>query len=206
MDQKDCVVGVIDVGSPRTGKLGWAIRYGDEQSHGSDLDDFIARFAVSCDGRPAALGFEAPLFVPLRDEALSLTSARKGEGSRSWSASAGANVLAIAIPIVTYTLMKLRPVMKNRTATLDWQNWSGIVPDELLVFEAFVSGGSKGSDHWHDADIACEAFVEVLLDLAGANAIDEADVVSLVGAGLIRSGWCLPSSDLLKQSALVIKP
>ena len=48
------------------------------------------------------LGLEAPLFVPVRKDEMHLTSARKGDGTRPWSAGAGAQVLAINLPIMVY--------------------------------------------------------------------------------------------------------
>ena len=202
---EDVCIGVIDVGSPKSGNLGWTIRKGKLKSHGDDLDEFIAEFARHCDGCPAALGFEAPLFVPIRDKALELTNARKGEGSRPWSASAGATVLTVALPVVTYTLSKLRTRIGGYGASLDWKGWDAGF-NQLLVWEAFVSGSSKGDDHWHDADIAAGAFQDGLDNLDALNAIDEAGVLSLVGAALIHSGWVEPSVSILKASALVVKP
>jgi hypothetical protein len=202
---QEVCVGVIDVGSPKSRNLGWAIRKGEQKSHGDNLDEFIAEFARHCDGCPAALGFEAPLFVPIRDKALELTNARKGEGSRPWSASAGATVLTVALPVVTYTLGQLRTGIEAYEASLDWKGWSA-GSNQLLVWEAFVSGSSKGDDHWHDADIAAGAFQDGLDNLDAINAIEEPNVLSLVGAALIHTGWVEPSLSMLKVSALVVKP
>jgi hypothetical protein len=202
---QDVCIGVIDVGSPKSGNLGWAIRKGEQKSHGDDFDEFIAEFAKQCDGCPAALGFEAPLFVPIRDKAHELTNARKGEGGRPWSASAGATVLTVALPVVTYTLSKLCTRIEGYEASLDWKSW-GAGANELLVWEAFVSGSSKGDDHWHDADIAAGAFHYGLDNLDAINAIEEPEVLSLVGAALIHSGWAEASVSILKTPALVVKP
>ena len=203
--RQEVCVGVIDVGSPKSGNLGWAIRRGDRKSHGDDLDEFITEFARHCDGCPAALGFEAPLFVPIREKVLELTSARKGEGRRPWSASAGATVLTVALPVVTYTLSQLRSGLGSYQASLDWKSWR-VGSNTLLIWEAFVSGSSKGSDHWHDADIAASAFLIGLDNLEVINAIVEPNVLSLVGAALIHSGWVEPSVSMLKTPALVVKP
>ena len=203
--RQEVCVGVIDVGSPKSGNLGWAIRRGKRKFHGDDLDEFITEFDRHCDGCPAALGFEAPLFVPVRDEALDLTKARKGEGRRPWSASAGATVLTVALPIMSYTLKQLRTRIDGYETMLDWKDWSA-GSNTLLIWEAFVSGSSKGSDHWHDADIAASAFLIGLDNLEAINAIVEPNVLSLVGAALIHSGWVEPSVSMLKTPALVVKP
>jgi len=204
-EEQEVCVGVIDVGSPKSGNLGWAIRKTGNRAYGEDLDQFIAEFAQLCDGCPAAIGFEAPLFVPIRDEVLELTNARNGEGSRPWSASAGATVLAVGLPIMTYTLNKLRSKINTYEATLDWKDWNKS-DRSLLVWEAFVSGSSKSNDHWKDADNAVIDFLDNLNDLVSANAIVETNVLSLVGAALIHSGWMSPSAETLKYPALVIKP
>jgi hypothetical protein len=79
-------VGVIDVGSPRSGKLGWAIVDGvGEPVTGSDLDAFIAHAGALGAAGALAVGFEAPLFIPTRAAALDVLRGRKGEGSRAWS-------------------------------------------------------------------------------------------------------------------------
>ena len=48
-------------------------------------------------GALVALGFECPLFVPLRERAEELTSGRHGDGNRPWSAGAGCAVLAVLV-------------------------------------------------------------------------------------------------------------
>lgn len=53
-----------------------------QKSHGGSHDETIAEFARQCAGSPAALGFEAPLFVPIRYKALELISTLNGEGRR----------------------------------------------------------------------------------------------------------------------------
>lgn len=102
-------IGVIDVGSPTKDKLGWAILGPDEVPRlGKDLDDFITEMADLADRWPLAIGFEAPLFIPTRTAALMILTGRKGEGSRPWSAGAGASVTTAALGVVTYTLAGLR--------------------------------------------------------------------------------------------------
>jgi hypothetical protein len=72
-------VAVIDIGKP--GKnLGWAIDEPDEE--GTDLDACINTLIVSLGKGPVALGFEAPQFVPIRTDPLTLTVGRKGEFRR----------------------------------------------------------------------------------------------------------------------------
>ena len=202
-DTQAPVVGVIDIGSPRSGKLGWVVLDDGAEAFGNDLDAFIEEFSSNCDGRPAALGFEAPLFVPVRDQARMLTSARHGEGSRPWSAGAGANALAIAVPIVAYTLKRLRLLLPGYKAEVQPGYWER---DSLLIFEAFVSGSSKAVHHHEDAAIAARVFAAGVGDLGALNAIKEPDVLSLCGAALIYSGWVDPSIEAVTSPVLVVKP
>jgi hypothetical protein len=62
---------------------------------------------------PVARGFEAPQFVPLRNDQTTLTAARKGEAgpglpTRPFSAGAGAAVLVASLVVVPYMLSGLR--------------------------------------------------------------------------------------------------
>jgi hypothetical protein len=55
---------------------------------------------------PPALGFEAPMFIPIRADQKRLTAARKGESrmgmpSRPFSASAGATALVTGLVVVS---------------------------------------------------------------------------------------------------------
>ena len=199
-------VGVIDVGSPASGKLGWAIhRSGAAAATGSDLDAFIKAIAELVDQQPVAVGFEAPLFIPLRRTAVATLTARKGEGSRPWSAGAGATVTAIALSIMAYTLGQLRDLVPVATASVDWRTLPS-QPGELLFFEAFVSQTSKGLNHAHDALIATRARSRPLeMTSPCASAIAEEDVFSTLGAALLRTGWSI-NLALLATPCLVVRP
>lgn len=201
--EDDIVVGAIDVGSPKN--IGWAVLDGADTEHGSDLSDFVKCFAERSKGRPAALGFEAALFIPHGRPAAKLTSQRNSDNGRPWSAGAGATVTTIGLAIVSHVLGELRRLQPERRAILDWQQWPN--NDEVLFFEAFVSGDNHAGpgEHWKDALNAAEGFRQALGNLSAANAVQEPNVLSLVGACMLRSGW---SEDvgLLQQSCLVIRP
>ena len=199
-------IGVIDVGSPKTDKLGWAILgLGAEPRLGKDLDAFIAEMADLADRWPLVIGFEAPLFIPTRTAALQILTGRKGEGSRPWSAGAGASVTTAALGVVTYTLAGLRRRLTGAAATTDFRNPPTRAGDALF-FEAFVTGLAKGVDHADDALIAAREMQRLLGgEAAYRSAIDEAEVFSLLGAALLRTGW---SNDLglLSSPCLVVRP
>ena len=120
--QSKVAIGVIDVGSPKGGKLGWAVLApGEEPRLGKDLDGFIREMAAAGALHPLAIGFEAPLFIPTPSEALKILSGRRGEGSRPWSAGAGAAVTAAALAVVTYTLAGLRRGLPTAVASVDFR-------------------------------------------------------------------------------------
>jgi hypothetical protein len=81
-----------DIGSVPRGRFGWSRNEPSEttlETHrgGTEILDLVN--AVGDDlaaGRPVALGFECPLFVPVPVEPLRLGKARPGDGNRSWSA------------------------------------------------------------------------------------------------------------------------
>lgn len=198
------VVGVIDVGAPRN--IGWAVLLGNQLKTGNDLDEFIEFFAEMAKDRPAALGFEAPMFVPLRDELQNITKQRDGEKGRPWSAGAGATVTTIGLAVMGYTLTKLKERIPDKPATLDWHTWPK--GNEMLLFEAFVSGVNHAGpgEHWRDALTAAKGLVDAYPDLDAHNAVTGDNVFSLVGATLARTGWSTPSVELLAHPCLVIRP
>lgn len=74
------------------GSFGWADSDGFE---GNKPSGFVDRAAVGlASGRPIALGFECPLFVPLSETEDQLGKDRFGEGSGAWSAGASCGALA----------------------------------------------------------------------------------------------------------------
>lgn len=201
--KEKCVIGAVDVGSPRN--IGWAVLDGVRSEHGTNLDDFVECFSNRSKGRPSALGFEAPLFVPHNRPLSKLTGQRNGENGRPWSAGAGATVTTIGLVVVNHVLREMLALDPERQFILDWERWPE--SDKTLVFEAFVSGDNHAGpgEHWKDAFNAANGFAKAIGNLNEQNAVVEGDVFSLVGACLLRTCW---SNDLslLQQSCLVIRP
>lgn len=204
LDREQITIGAIDIGAPHN--IGWAILSGDDVEHGGDLNEFIVRFAELSDGSPSALGFEAPMFIPHGRPMQKLTTQRNGDNGRPWSAGAGATVTTIGLAIVSHVLAGLREHDPKREAVLNWKNWPN--DDDLLLFEAFVSGSNHAGpgEHWKDALNAAQGFAEALPDLDAANAVSEASVFSLIGACMMRTGWAETSDNLLSEPCLVIRP
>lgn len=190
-----------DVGSVANGRFGWASSQGD----GGTLPGSLA-VAVSHQlraGRPVALGFECPLFVPVPRDEQRLGCARIGEGARAWSAGAGAGSLATGLAQVTWVLREVRKAVgSNCRAYLDWSAFCAAGAG-LFVWEAFVTASAKAADHCGDARTGVQAFGRALPDLSSSVRVDGA-AISLVGAALLHTGW---SEDLalLSASCAVVK-
>jgi len=204
----ECHVCVIDIGKP--GKnLGWALS-GPERANGTDLDACIEAVATALGSGPVALGFEAPMFTPIRDDALTLTNARHGETtrgiSRPFSASAGATVLVTALVIVPFVLNCLRALVPKARATLEWRK-PMMGRADLLLFEAFVTNQTKtaAARHVEDAYLAIAEFQRGMTDpVSFESAVVEASSLNLLGASMLRTGW---SNDpaIVGEQCLVVR-
>jgi hypothetical protein len=195
-----------DVGSIKSGNFGWAASLPDkyEVLTGQSIKEFADLIVTEIKtGHKVAIGFECPLFVPINNDPMRVNSARKGEGCRPWSAGAGTGALATGLVEVLWVMNE---VAKTRgtppVATLDWNEF--LKTQTVYLWEAFVSSAAKGGGHAEDARTAVKSFLNALPDIQKANAIHEANVLSLVGAAALRAGW---SKDiaLLSQPCIVIK-
>lgn len=195
---------VIDIGKPGT-NLGWAIS-GPEPADGTDLEACVEAVAVALGSGPVALGFEAPMFTPVRDDPMSLTKARRGEAtrgiSRPFSAGAGATVLVTALVIVPFVLNRLRLLAPTAIATLDWRTPMAGRAD-LLLFEAFVT--TEDARHVDDAHLAISEFLRGMADPSNfESSVVESSPLNLLGAAMLRTGW---SSDaaVVAEECLVVR-
>jgi len=197
------VVVCADVGSVAKGKFGWWSSDDHCGDRPSTLSGFVAEQLAA--RRPVALGFECPLFVPLVDDEARLTAARVGEGSRAWSAGAGCGALTTGLVQVAWTLRDLKArVADDVPAFLRWEEFVARGTG-MLIWEAFVSGGSKGTSHVEDSRLGAEAFSASLPNPMSANAVEcPSGAFSLAGAALLRAGW---RSDVavLEEACLVVK-
>ena len=202
-------VAVIDIGKPYA-NFGWAI-VGDTTAEGTDIDVCVQTLAAALRIGPLALGFEAPMFVPIRTDPKRLTAARsgdcgKGMPSRPFSASAGATVLVTGLVVVPYILNALRSLVPEATATLDWRLPPG-GPGWLLLFEAFVTSQRKTADtrHVEDARLAIFAFQRGMHDPASfQSSVEEPNCLSLLGAIMLRTGWNTDPA-ILSRPCLVVR-
>lgn len=177
------LVAAIDVGKPAN--CGWATSDGDI-GEGS-LQPLISRIAMELDKGPVALGFEAPLYVPVRKNFPDLTKARKGEGQRAWSAAAGAQVTAIVLPLLRWTLDQIFSATKTPVSPTTNLTRLTKEPGELLLWEAFVSSSAKGESHSDDAARAVAAFMYKVNDGADSDLpTEQTTYINLASAVLLE--------------------
>ncbi|MFO1033968.1 MAG: hypothetical protein U1E15_07840 [Hyphomicrobiales bacterium] len=195
------LIAVVDVGSPEKGRLGWAIL--PVGITGGSIGELVHHVAAALLHGPVSLGFEAPLWVPLRLDPMKLTRKREGEGSRPWSANAGAAVLATGLAVVPHILQEIRKAAPRAIASMNYRNPPN-VPGSLFVWEAFVSREDKGEGHEEDALLAARSFEFACTDLAAHQRIPPEQSLNLLGAALLRTGWTSDVS-VLGEEVLVLK-
>lgn len=204
------VIHCADIGSVKKGNFGWArLAVADppaECTTGHDIRKFVESISADLNsGERVALGFECPLFVPIPDDPAELTSARRGEGDRPWSAGGGAGVLATGLTEVLWILDQVGSRVRSRPSVfVEWSTFQEAT-EGLFIWEAFVSKDAKAHTHCGDADLAVRAFRSALPDLSRHNAVVcEGTVRSLFGAALLQAGW---ATDLawLGRACIVVR-
>lgn len=193
----------VDVGSPAKGNLGWFILGPVVEEGGTDPDALIEALLRALRLGPMILGFEAPMYVPAGRGVSALLKARPGEGSRPWSVAAGATTTAIALAVVPWLLDSLSRQFPGVRAWQDWNRRPG-KPGEIVVYEAFVSGGPSDG-HVADARAAAVAAMAVFENqaLPIASALAEEDCMSLLGAALLHAGLTEDVSELHRRCLVV---
>lgn len=209
----------VDVGSVRT-NFAWAgldlparrpVGEGGRHPEGAALAVLEALAAEE----PVALGFEAPLMVPVSpvgpvDGWMTLGQARKGETadgrSRPWSAGAGSGALATGLVQLAWVLERIGsgfPGLRCTTRPEPWLNRDA----ELFVWEAFVSGTGKPipsgiTQHAADAAAAADTFADRL----NQGTLSNSDVVctpassfNLAAAAATFAGLTIGSDELRDQ-------
>lgn len=195
-----------DIGSVATGRFGWASLSDAGTNGGSDPAQMVVELGKDLGrGVPVALGFECPLWMDLPSSASELTKARNGEGNRPWSAGAGAGALATGLVQVTWILRELRKLAPTAQAYLSWSEFEKAEAG-LYLWEAFVTGEAKAKTHEADAVLAVEAFRRALPNPEANSAVKPkgTEVLSLVGAAMLRTGWA-ESATFLGVPSVVIR-
>lgn len=207
----DLVIYAADIGSVKGGNFGWSRRSATSpdasSGHGGHHPaDLVAEMTEDFErGRSIALGLECPLWMDLPTDAAELTRGRDGEGSRPWSAGAGSGALATGLVQTAWILRELRAAAPKAKAFLRWPEFVE-AKSGLYLWEAFVTGAAKTVTHVGDAQKAADAFAAALPDPSAKSSVRSrgGEVVSLIGAALLRTGWTTDVA-LLSQSCLVIR-
>ena len=109
-----------DVFSISVAQFGWALPPDGETTpnEGTDITALAESLTERLErGRRVVLGFECTRYVPLHEEPMRLTKARRIDGNRSWSAGAGTAALATGLVEATRLLHKLNESGSRRPAT-----------------------------------------------------------------------------------------
>ena len=207
-----------DVGTTRrsveTGLPSFALARMNPEDGAIQVSSFINKLVQQLksdirQGCSIALGFEAPLFIPVPDKAEHLGKSREGDGNRSWSASSGAGVATLGIHQSAWILRSLYESSSRACDfTLDWQqHWPprGHRP-VLLCWEAFVTGAARSELHLMDAATAADFFYRHETKLQDAREPVYAEKpISLIGSVALWSGW-VTELRFIHEPTLVIKP
>jgi len=213
------VIYAVDVGAPGSG-LAWARvapHSGQIPSGSTDYNLLLELLAHDLRSElPVALGFEAPLFLPVASAINDLTRARRNEPS-SWSFGPGAYVTTVAIPLIALTLRHVRSeIDPPPRVSFDAERW--LAPDapgsNLLLWEAFVWGVAHAREpnaaglraDVQDAATAVRAFLQwEAAEPRQPSSVTAQDPISIVGAASLWSGL---DNDvrLLHQETLVLRP
>lgn len=207
----DGVVYACDIGSVKSGSFAWsrATSHQDTPTASSDIDELLIQIVRDArSGASVALGFEAPLFMPIPLLSSALSSGRNGESSRSMFAPAGASVTTLALHEVAWILRSLQQQIGSILGfTIDWRKpWrSSSGAAKLLVWEAFVSSSAHSDTHERDAITAARHFIDYEHHFAEVNAVTCENPLSLVHCAAMFAGW---SRDInaLHGDCLVLKP
>jgi len=194
-----------DVGSIKNNKFGWAGALpAGNMIFGTSIGEYAGQIARQIEEKArVAIGFECPLFVPVRSNPIQVNSARNGEGNRSWSAGAGTGALATGLVEVLWVMNEITGLLGySPKATFQWADFMQC--ESVFLWEAFVTSSAKGIGHVQDAEIAISKFMDALPNPELANAIEESKVLSLVGAAALRAGWA-NNVAVLSEQCLVIK-
>jgi hypothetical protein len=194
-------VAVIDIG--KLENIGWAVSGPSVCKKGRNLDQFIDALARAFAKGPLALGFEAPMYVPFRNDITQLDKCRAGESDRAFGASAGACVLAKSLVIVPYVLSALKRKLSSKKATPKFRWQEALSRNDILLFEAFVT--HETADHIGCALKAINRFHSVMMNASHAKSdLQEPSSLNLLGAMLLRIGWC-KNPSILGEPVLVIR-
>ncbi len=206
----------VDVGSIAEGHFAWAMSGEQEPTSDNKSIEALAeriRQALHA-GQSVALGLEAPLSIPDVLDPSSLGKKRDADGSRPWSAGAGAFTLATGLAQLRWILRELKPDLRGKGVAASFDPRDLFSPQPVLViWEAMVAGKAKRQEsnsqsgdsdtHYADAQTAANEFER--LRRAGQLPQQVPSCVSL--AGMLVDALQLPKQPrLADRSPMIVKP
>ena len=200
----------IDVGSPRKGNIGWCMIdfKKREELTGDKLAELIPLIGEATKKSSLMLGFEAPLIIPVREDEISLTKGRPGDGNMPWTGVAGAIVLTINLPLMVYLFKGIKKCNKDVSFFVNEKGFEG-KRNQIMIYEAFVSGPHKIGTHIGDATFmarSCAHYTKIH-EFPPTILGDEEGVeyLNLAGTALVRSGLT-KDVKLLNRITPIYKP
>ena len=213
---KPALVVCVDVGSIPEGHFAWATS--DDREPTSDrksIEALVERISQALHaGQSVALGLEAPLSIPDAQDPSSLGKKRDADGSRPWSAGAGAFALATGLVQLRWILRELEPDLCGKGVAVSFDPRDLFSPQPVLViWEAMVTGTAKRQEsnsqsadsdaHYADAQTAADEFER--LRRVGQLPQQVPSCVSL--AGMLVDALQLPKQPrLADRSPVIVKP
>lgn len=209
----------VDVGSVRR-KGGFCWSTADASHRGQDDPSQLGDAVVSTleSGRQVALAFECPLSVPVPSaDAVGWTDlgrARAGEHNRSWSASAGAGVLATGLVQLPWLLRYVADRSGIRVVATTQLDAFLAERANVLLVEAMVTSDGKpepvdGHQDHADALAAARRLQEMLVVAASGELISDVSclphvALNLAASAAMHAGVLLDPAEL-RQDVLVAK-
>src|SRR5919205_792441 len=121
------VMYACDVGSCRKGNFAWACIGPDQEASPTaspNINELITSLQEDLTiGLSLALGFEAPLFVPIPEDPNDIGRARAGEGDRAFSAGAGASAALIGFQQAAWIMARVKDSIGRHVVITDWHLW-----------------------------------------------------------------------------------
>ncbi len=168
------------------------------------VDDLQASWSV-------ALGFEAPLFIPVPTCADELSTGRDNERDRSCLAPVGGYAATLGLHQAAYILKYVAAQQGDSVRfTVDPHAWPPRGDPVLFCWEAFVSGNAKRKGgprpHLRDAATATMEFLKHENSLGCLpDAVTAERPLSLIGAAAVWSGLA-KDRDLIREPTVVVRP
>jgi hypothetical protein len=208
-EPQDAHVFCVDIGSTKEKNFAWCTEVDGGLRGSTEIEELIEELDLAMRSRqPVALGFEAPLYIPVPKDARNLGKGRPLEKSHPWSQSIGATAGLLGLHQCAWILRSIRSHRPPYSLKMGNAEWTGSLSAPILYcWEAFVCGDAhsrkEGVDgHLRDAanGLRCFRTDEGIPPEAGTAAL------SLIGTAALWTGWLDGVASLREELPLVFKP